>query len=58
MPSAEFQKAVKESRQLKAKPGNDELLEVSPFDTSRVRGFGLFCGRVRFTREDLGERRS
>lgn len=30
MPSAAFQKAADESRQLKAKPSNDELLEVSP----------------------------
>ena len=29
MPSAQFKKAADESRQLKAKPGNDELLEVS-----------------------------
>jgi acyl-CoA-binding protein len=36
MPSAAFTKAAEESRQLKAKPGNDELLEVSdkfPFHT-------------------------
>ena len=30
MPSADFQAAVKASRQLKAKPSNDELLEVRP----------------------------
>jgi acyl-CoA-binding protein len=29
MPSAAFKKAADESRQLKAKPSNDELLEVS-----------------------------
>jgi len=28
MPSAAFEKAASESRQLKAKPGNDELLEM------------------------------
>jgi len=28
MPSAEFEAAVKASRQLTSKPGNDELLEV------------------------------
>jgi len=28
MPSAQFKKAADESRQLKAKPGNDELLEL------------------------------
>ncbi|OCT50852.1 hypothetical protein CLCR_09372 [Cladophialophora carrionii] len=45
MPSAAFQKAADESRQLKAKPSNDELLEVSqgafPFQfTARLRRGG------------------
>ncbi|EXJ54943.1 uncharacterized protein A1O5_12854 [Cladophialophora psammophila CBS 110553] len=32
MPSAEFLKAAEESRQLKAKPSNDELLDSQQFE--------------------------
>lgn len=44
--SAAFEKAVEESRKLKTKPTQDELLEVFIYALSLCGGFGFlgFCG--------------
>jgi hypothetical protein len=58
MPSANFTKAANESRQLKAKPSNDELLEVSLkfLRTCGVQITSTKSGSCNVTGDDVPER--